>query len=247
MDPHEVTSLALSDIETDEATFQWRTGSNIEDSSRHTQTLARILGDNHKPLDPILVVPRGAGFVVIDGHHRLEAYREAGWDRPIPVEIFQGTLAEAELEALRRNIKDKLPMTQEDKLEAAWRLVLGQRLSKAKINELTSVSNGTIGNMRHTLKRHGFETVEGLSWHQVKLMNFDLDDDFDRDASNRKKAERLAKEITDKASIHLAKNPEILAMALELISETLPKALVEQWFSIAEKLVDWEREHGLRI
>jgi ParB-like chromosome segregation protein Spo0J len=236
-----ITQLTLGDLETDEKSFQWRMGYNIEESSRHVGGLKDVLKDKRKPLDPILVYPRGAGFVVIDGHHRLEAYKEASWDGPVPVEVFQGTPQEAELEALRRNIKDKLPMTREDKLESAWRLVKERSFSKSKISELTTVSNGTIGNMRAALEKHGDEAMANMLWSRVKLMNYDLDDDYDFDAHKQQKAEKLAKELTDKTSVRLAHNPDILALALEMISPRLPRSLVEQWIPIAMDIVDLER------
>jgi hypothetical protein len=236
-----VILVDLKDLETDEDTFQWRSGFNIEDSERHVQVLVETPRDRKKPLDPILVYPRGAGFVVIDGHHRLKAYQEASWDGPVPVEVFQGPPQEAEFEALRRNIKDKLPMTPEDKLEAAWRLVKAGGLSKAKITELTTVSNGTLGNMRAALEKHGDEAMAKMLWSQVKMMAWEKDEDFDFDAHKQRKAEKLAKELVNKTSVHLGQNPDILALALEMISPGLPKSLVWEWMPIAMLVVDQER------
>lgn len=239
----EIAQVALDQIHTDEDAFQWRYGFNIEDSTRHVEELKRALKDRQRPLAPILVLPQASGFVVIDGHHRLEAYKEASWGHPVPVEIFHGTPQEAELEALKRNIEDKLPMTQQDKLEAAWRLVLAGTFSKSKINELTTVSNGTIGNMRKALEHHGKEALADLAWFEVKRMAWKQDDDFDYDEYALKRATKLAKEFTHKSSVHLADNPDILALALELISDRIPRALVERWPEIAQEVAE---EHSSR-
>ena len=59
----------------------------------------------------------------MDGHHRLAAYKTAGWKGDIPAIVFNGSLDEAVREALRRNRETKLPMTAKDRREAAWRLV----------------------------------------------------------------------------------------------------------------------------
>lgn len=241
----EVILVDLDKIETDEDTYQWRcTDWNMEGSERHVQELTRALRDRQRPLDPILVLHQETGFVIIDGHHRYDAYKEAKWDGPVPVEVFQGTPEEAELEALRRNIKDKLPMSQQDKLEAAWRLIKVKTpkgkyaYSKAKITEMTTVSNGTLGNMRDALEHHGIEVVESMSWFKVRMMKYDLDHDFDYDEHAYRKAEKLAKEIMKKSSVHFANSPDIVALALQMISETLPRALVEQWYPLAEELVE---------
>ncbi len=240
-----ITQVRLEEIETDEDAFQWRQGFNIEESRRHVEELKRALRDRQRPFTPILVLRRALGFVVVDGHHRLQAYKEASWDGPVPVEIFQGTPKEAELEALKRNIEDKLPMTQQDKLEAAWRLVLAGGFSKARINELTTVSNGTIGNMRKALECHGREALADLSWFEVKKMSWDQGEEFDYDEYALKKARKLAEELTKKSSVHFANNPDILALALEIISDRLPRALVEQWRVIALEVAEEDRALGI--
>src|SRR5262245_9871526 len=42
----------------------------------------------------------------------------------VPVKHFNGSLKEAEALALRLNVKNKLPMTQDAKSEAAWRMLV---------------------------------------------------------------------------------------------------------------------------
>ena len=46
----------------------------------------------------------GDGWVLVDGHHRYNAYQEYEYDDPVPVAVFQGTLDEALGEALRDNV-----------------------------------------------------------------------------------------------------------------------------------------------
>jgi hypothetical protein len=85
----------------------------------------------------------GSEWFCIDGHHRLEAYRQIGTNRPVPVEVFQGRLSQAVEKASKRNSKDKLPMSSTDKMEAAWRLdVLGE-FSKREVMEATGASDGS--------------------------------------------------------------------------------------------------------
>ena len=73
--------------------FQWRIREdNLAADVAHIRELARTISDKQKPLDRLLVTAIGQRFYVIDGHHRLEAYRLAKWRREIPVEQFRGNL-----------------------------------------------------------------------------------------------------------------------------------------------------------
>jgi hypothetical protein len=117
-----------------------------------------------------------------------------------------------------------------------------RQLTKAKITELTTISNGTIGTMRAALEKHGAEAMAKMSWFMVKRMAWEKEEDFDFDAHKHKKAERLAEELISKTSIQSGHNPDILALALEMINPRLPRALVEQWTSIAMEVADLERE-----
>ena len=113
----------------------------------------RVLKSTGEPLEPLLVYPMNGRFFVIDGHHRLDAYRKARWKRPIPVEVFEGTYDEARLAALTGNTKDKLRLSGPEKREAAWKLVNEGKLSKAEIVKLGVASDGTYSLMRRVRKK----------------------------------------------------------------------------------------------
>jgi len=66
---------------------------------------------------------------------------------PVP----SGTEEEAVLLALEDNAKARLPMTAQEKSNAAWRLVrVGYGYSKADICIATGISDGTVAKMRRT-------------------------------------------------------------------------------------------------
>ncbi len=88
----------------------------------------------------------------MEGHHRLEAYQLAGWRKRIPVKFFEGTVKEAEDQALILNIKDKLRMTRGDKFDAAFRLLKQESKTYEQISELTTVSLRTVNNMAKVLR-----------------------------------------------------------------------------------------------
>ncbi len=154
-------ALDLQDIHVADLAFQWR-----EDRSQahdHIRDLAASLQAQEEPLEPILVIPVGSRFFVVDGHHRLETYHAVGWDRPVPVKVFDGSVREAWVAGLEQNNKSKLSLSREDKYEAAWRLTKiqksdgGYAFSKTKTRQLTSVSDGTISTMRRLWEKHGEE------------------------------------------------------------------------------------------
>jgi hypothetical protein len=161
--------LRMQLINVADQVFQWRQlDLNLAEDERHSRELARVLTDRKQPLDPILVTLVGNRAFVVDGHHRLDAYRAAEWKRSIPVEYFEGTVEEAREEALRRNIENKLPMTRDDKFEAAWRLLKGDsKRTQAAIIELTTVSRRTISTMAAIWREHRERCID-LPWRRAK-------------------------------------------------------------------------------
>ena len=128
-------------------------------SNDHVKEMFRVLRSSGQPLDPIQIVSMGSKWFVIDGHHRLEAYRLAKWKKPIPVKALplnsrrEARVKEAELLSVRFNVKDKLPMNSFDKVDTAWRLtVCYGDLSKESVSQTTTVSTSSIASMRRAKK-----------------------------------------------------------------------------------------------
>lgn len=189
-------------------------------------------------LDPILVYMNGDAPVVVDGHHRLEAYRRVERKR-IRVEYFEGSPQEAVLEAGRRNSKVIAPMCEAERQEYAWKLVRLNCYSKTEIVKAASTGRTRVGYMRKTLSDYGDEVID-LSWSVVlfKLRGGVVRDksiDEWKEAQAANFADRLQKTFGTK----FAKHPEIAAMALreyfgdhlgELIGE-MKKGLPQASFS----------------
>lgn len=124
-----VTSLPLVAIKLATDVFQFRLGkySGIY-SERHIDTLVRSLKSNAKAFDPLTVFFIDGEYYVLDGHHRLEAYKRCEYEQPeivadIPVVEFLGSFDEALCIACESNAQDKLNMALPEKQNAAWRLV----------------------------------------------------------------------------------------------------------------------------
>lgn len=144
--------VGLQDITTRTEVFQYR---HFEVDKQHVDALSAFLRTGN-PLDPLTVWrdPSSSGLVVVDGHHRLAAYRQAGWTKKVPVVIHSCDLDQARLMALDENGKTRLPLTPDERADAAWSLVcLGNdAYSKSVVVKATGVSDGTVAKMRRTRK-----------------------------------------------------------------------------------------------
>lgn len=224
-----------------ENVFQWRGDQRRDQWTRtnHIHTLAKAVRDGD-PLDPLLVLPVGNRFYVIDGHHRLAAYDTAEWTKGIPVEVHAGSLTEARVLALSSNVKDKLPMTAQAKSEAAWRITkenLGGLKAK-QVVELTGVSLRQVRSMRAVWRelneREGIErdTLPQLTWKNARDLweGKTMDGDFDQETWKEQKAQQVVDLINrHNVTKGLLQDVEVTALALRMLSEKLPEALIEQW------------------
>jgi hypothetical protein len=233
--------LYLKDIHVAPRVFQWRLpNENLLMAEEHIRELARVIQSKTpmKPLDPILVIGVGERFVVVEGHHRLDAYHTAGWKGRVPVEYYEGSIEAAEIEALKRNIKNKLPVTRPAKSEAAWRLMVerhsGRKLSWQGIADLTTVHRSTVVRMDQMLKEHG-DAVANVTWIEAlqKARAKEADahpegEDAHWDDWKEKKARKLADYLIKGPSL-LDGGDGITARALEMVSSELPSELVWSW------------------
>lgn len=154
-------SLPIDQINLESSLFQPRYDSIAfapGRSERHITQLASSPRAGHE-LDPVKVVALGDRWFLVDGHHRLDAYRTAGWTKPVPVTVLQSdTTGDARIdwairESVRDNHKSKLPMSETDKMDAAWSgTVRRDSLSISKTAAAYGVSERSAANMRKTLK-----------------------------------------------------------------------------------------------
>ena len=223
--------------------FQWRLPKqNWFEEERHTRELVRVLSEHKKPLDPILVAVVGSKLYVVDGHHRVDAYHTVKWNRPVPVQYFEGTLKEARVEAFKQNSKNKLPMTPDDKYEGAWKLVKEGEDTQVEIAAVTTASVRTIATMMKVLRDHGDKAV-GLSWKKARRLHY-RDAEEDPDDWDQRKAQQLAKQLLRNVGSTFVARPDITARALEIISPGMPSALINEWLPIAREVLESIDEEG---
>jgi hypothetical protein len=237
-----ILGLKRDSIVVAEKVFQWRRlDADVANREEHILGMANVVADSGRPLDPLLVLQVGDRFYVIDGHHRLASYDTARWTGDIPAKVFGGTLAQAYLEALRLNSRNKLPMTKENKQEAAWKLVrLQDGSSREQISEWTTVSTSNVSNMRRVLKKlqeleRGADAIpiDELTWRRALREDWATEDggkEWDADEWKEREANEIVEALM-KANIGftLKKQPEITAMALEKLDPSLPEALMKEW------------------
>lgn len=232
-------TLKLNRVRVAAQVFQWRVlGPHLIPSDDHILDMARVVHETEQPLTPILVLPLGDWFYVVDGHHRVAAYLTAKWKAGVPAQIFKGTLEDAWREALRRNARNKLDMTKKEKLNAAWRLVKTEdaRDSKAVIMRLTGVSKGTVDNMRRIwrmLKEKGEKPLSELltlTWGHAQYVVNGHPEQAELEDWLESEANKLVDAIVRaKLGGRMTQRPDVTALALSKLNENLPASLVEEW------------------
>lgn len=190
-----------------------------------TQTL-RI----KRKLDPVLLWddrrdPDNPRLVLLDGMHRLAAYRsihkqDEGRTRGVPARIVQCDLRTAMLMSLSANTRDCLPLSPTERTNAAWRLVRHPEIlfSKSEIARAAGVSTRTIANMRRRFKemiRDGSEPI-GVWWRD-RQQKQDIDP-FDLVSDEiAKKIKALAAELQGPLAGWKRERTEVIAGALESV------------------------------
>ena len=208
--------LAWKAIRQEPGLFQARGGQLYEP---HLSDLASAIGREGR-LDPVEVIQVGPQAVLIEGHHRMEAYRRAGITEGIPVVYFTGTVEDAVAESGRANSRAKLPMPLRERNDYAWKLVKLGRHSIKETASAANISERQVANMRKVAKALGAGAFEFEQWMPalqaskgIAPLTWEPDEiEARKEALAQEYAERLSKAFYTK----LMNNPEIAARALAL-------------------------------
>jgi hypothetical protein len=215
----------------------------------------------HGELHPPLVIKlKRDGWVVVEGHHRIEAYKAAGkGDQEIKCDWFYGTVRDAADAGLERNNIIKLNVKQPDRSEEAWKRVQLNWGSKQQIAKQCSVSPSLVAEMRRVVRLVQSESLEGAAFRKrlsegyygtplkedatpaeavehLKTLSWGIAGGLYRGVTKAQfdtdaEVMRLARAIQNRLEDALSKNPNITARALKLYDPTLPKALMAAWGS----------------
>lgn len=194
------------------------------DQTTHIRHLAKTVKQG-EPLDPLTVLDFGpCGYVVVDGHLRLEAYRRAGLKPTarIPVAVTNSSPVEALGDALRQRTKTRLPMTPAERQEATWRLVLmnaAKRIhTQVEIAECTGSTPRSVKRMKKAMEEavaEGFDP-QGATWKEMLGRNrplLDRDDD-EVESWREKQVAHMAKRMGDALNNRPHEDPELFADAV---------------------------------
>jgi hypothetical protein len=231
--------LPLTAITSEPGAFQMREGQMIV--QEWVGDLLKLLRGGLKAFDPLLVWWTGKRWVVMDGHHRFEAYRAyaEGKKQPLSIPVMVSRAEDPDkaiLEANRENGKVKLNTTTKERSEQAWWLTVMGIGSKAAIARAACVNASTVGRMREVLaklrgRKWSDEALISAGWENANAMakehpeissTFEADPDAWLWAQGRDMAERLGKTFGPA----LKENPDAAAaMLLSYGKETTKRIL----------------------
>lgn len=205
----------------------------------HLSALMRAL-KTHGRLDAILVLHCQNTSVVIDGYHRLEAYKRSKLSH-IPVKYFSGNVREAIVASGRLNSKAKRLLTTSQRMNIAWGMVVLGGFSKAEIVAASSVSRAQVGIMRRTLKDLGEDAASYDEWWKAHKQATPPQEysESELELMLEAEAQRRADKLHEAFGQKLGKNPDLTARTFEIhLGRNLPA--VAQ--AILELLSDEDRE-----
>lgn len=210
--------------------FQIR-DANVDE--RHVSDLMKVLSIKGT-INPVQVWRCGDAIILIDGHHRLEAYRR--WNRmaEVPVTFFKGSVDDAIRFAEEVNGNHNLQVTYEERANYAWKLVVHAeelgKLSKAQLIARTTISKGTIDTMRKVARELGSKSREVPRWSQAhrEWKHGQGHEDREYDSSwQEAEAMKIVDRLGDEFGKTLAKRPEITAKAFShLLGRMTPEIAV---------------------
>lgn len=234
------TALPLSEVLIAPKVFQQRSdyGQHNEREIQVGRLILELERNKGDPLDPIVVVPIGAKFYCVDGHHRREAYEHEAWSKPVPVTTIEDKLFEAMVKSWQLNAKPTRNTSENDRLDWAWKLVQMERMSKKQVVEASGTSEGLVAKMRRILSSHG-NAVRGHPWRRVRSWDKPEVDRGNDDWLDQE-AEKLAASMVKASHLKLSRSPEVLARAIFIINEKLPERLMDEWRELTEDSFDLE-------
>lgn len=233
----EPLTMLSEEIDTIEQVFQARTGKLNE---RHLGELEGAI-KTHGTLDPLILWRCGAYAILLEGHHRLEAYQRAditkGQMTDIPVTWFRGSVEEAVVKAGAANSRAKLQMSHAERSNHAWKMVKTEMFKVAEVVDATTISKRTVITMRGVADKLGEEASTCESW-QKALMLLKGQVGWDPD-----EAEALAEQLSQEFAERLLKN---FGSKLVQNSEITAKAFYKHFNRQSAKIIsDWMSEAGI--
>lgn len=161
--------IAIASIKID-AALQPRSGRLVPTKDQHRVTKAseehvarlcvKLQGGKDEQLEPLLIADVDGVLYLVDGHHRLQAYRKAKRSL-VPVRIRSSAMADAVMASKLVNLDGtKIPLTREQAAEACWQFLAdltlqGRTETGMSLREIAGpfgVGKDTVGSMIDNLR-----------------------------------------------------------------------------------------------
>ena len=235
--------IPIGQLHEEQDVFQGRSvGGSLAHFNSKVKEL-KAVEDSGVVLLPITVWWTGARWVVLDGHHRMELYRQKGRTK-VDVAAFQGTLEEAEEESRRVNAMVQNYMSPPEKAESAWKLVLADPTrDRTKTAQSAGVSRKTVQRMvlaYKLLSSHGWKATDmrDLGWTHCRTNAESIKEEgatgTERDDAAYQKhledtADRFFKALGKEFAGNWGRYAEALAFGLSKNHKAFAKALIESY------------------
>lgn len=226
--------IKLSELTFEETVFQPRISTPDWQVRNHIKRLRQAIQRNESNrLERAKVFWTGSRWVVLDGHHRVLAYRQEqegkSIDISIPVEVFSGSVEDALLECSADNHRDRLNMTHADKLERAWKLV---KLGPYKVNQIcsaTGASPSTVKRMRAALRS---PAAYDLSEEEIRIFDW-------QDISGRSSKSRVNPDELERVSQYMTNQiRKALGPKAEMHPDLVIHSILNAYPRVAEQMLD---------
>lgn len=230
-----IHSIPLDQVQSMPEVFQPRMSQVDEKHVSDLRGSLKTVGE----LTPVIVIALGKHPVIVDGHHRLEAYRMEQRDE-IPVEFFRGTVQEAILLSGTANSKTIMPLNRFQRSNWAWKLVrmvnpgdtCGYLFSKRQITVSSGASNGAVAAMRRAARALGENADDYPNWDAARTAWQNMAEPETHKPYGEEELEEQAQLIADRIArsigTHRANNPEIMARGLtKFLGRNTPDVIME--------------------
>lgn len=189
----------------------------------------------------MLLADWGEGLYLVDGHHRVFAYRGC-MRREISARVMKVSKKDAVMASKLVNTQGvKLPLHAEQAREACWQFIIGASqqgenvLSNRKLASMFGIDKDTVARMKHTMKQINLrdyhpdfcdETTGWPRWKDAKGNAWRGGvEAMEPDKRLRWRAEKLAKKL---AGIIANTDQEVLELAFELLKQEAQDAKLEK-------------------
>lgn len=218
------------------------------DAIRIKELVIRLKGGD---MDPVLLWrnpdDRDAPLIILDGRHRIAAYRSLNRKR-VKARVIECPFRDALLHSGEVHKRDQKALTSEERANFAWRLVRleGYNYSKSETANASGVSEPTVGRMRKRLKemQESDQEPTGVWWKDRQ--DNPIDDEWEppTDEEQEETIRAMVKTIRDVLDRRQHEDPKLWdeGLRLEALARALGERTIKELFEFTCGGIEDERE-----